>query len=128
MFALQNAPEAEAGSGGLLISPVRAETRTSILDLFLSARDSDQGIGLILDYSTDLFSEAWAKDFLQGFAALLQAISERPAATVKELHELLTETARRQKNLRLQELKMARSQMLEGVRARSTKRSEPLAV
>ncbi|HWE39205.1 MAG TPA: condensation domain-containing protein, partial [Isosphaeraceae bacterium] len=94
MFALQNAPLPALESPGLTMTPLPTESGTAKFDLTMYVTESDEGLGLALEYNTDLFDPATIERMLGHFRTLLEGIVADPDQTVAML-PMLSEAERR---------------------------------
>ncbi len=78
MFVYQNDPLPTPGSSDLTITPLETPLGTAKFDLTLFADESPEGLGLVMEYSTDLFDPATIDRMLAHFRALLEAIVAEP--------------------------------------------------
>jgi amino acid adenylation domain-containing protein len=90
VFALENASDEKLRLPGLTVSSVRAERLTSKFDLVMYAIETEQGLVLSAEYSSDLFEEATAEQMLGYFGRLLESIAKGPETRLDEL-EMLTD-------------------------------------
>jgi amino acid adenylation domain-containing protein len=98
MLVLQNAPFESLRLPRLTISVLPLANRTVKFDLTLSARESENGLGLRLEYNTDIFDSAYIKRMLEQYEILLQGVvqnlelpvSRLPLLSENEKQELLT--------------------------------------
>jgi amino acid adenylation domain-containing protein len=99
MLAMQNAPMPKLELPGLSLEPVQLDTGYSKFDLLLSIVDSSDGLGVVLEYKTDLLHPTTAQRMLNQMQALLEDIvrdEERDIdcfmlMTAAERHQLLVE-------------------------------------
>ena len=94
MMVLQNARGKALELPGLNLGEMRVESATTKFDLTLSLADTEQGLAVTLEYSTDLFESATIKRMLGHFETLLEAVVANPQRRLSDL-PLLTETERR---------------------------------
>ena len=86
MFSVQNMPRATFAAEGLRVEPVAVEVTQAKFDLTLFVVERDGGgLGLSLEYNTDLFDAETAELFLARYEALLAAISAAPKSRVDAL-------------------------------------------
>jgi len=95
MFALQNTPEVHFELPGLSITHMELDTVTSKFDLYMSVRESEQGLHGALEYSTDLFQAATITRMISHFKNLLADAARNPTRRVAGL-DLLNPAERRQ--------------------------------
>jgi amino acid adenylation domain-containing protein len=99
MFVFHNAPAAPLEFQGLSVSPVTSASDTAKFDLTLSIREENGGLGVHLQYNTDLFDGSTVDRLLSHFENLLQGIVADPdrrlsdfsILTQDEQHQLLVE-------------------------------------
>ena len=99
LFALQNLPKTRLTLPGLEASEFSFDRETSKLDLSLYARETDKGLALWFEYSTDLFDAGTIERMAGHYQILLEGIttnpnrhlSDLPLLTVGEQHRLLNE-------------------------------------
>ncbi len=96
MFALQNAPRPETKtSTGLTLSAVEIDGGAAKFDLTLAVQETDGGLGVGVEYNTDLFDAATIERMLRHFEILLEDIVANPDKRINEL-AMLTEDEQRQ--------------------------------
>jgi non-ribosomal peptide synthetase component F len=79
----------------MALTPLEAPSGTAKFDLTLLAAESADGLGLIMEYSSDLFDAATVDRMLAHFRILLEAVVAQPDQPVGAL-PMLTEEERRQ--------------------------------
>ncbi len=86
MFSVQNMPRATFAAEGLRVEPVAVGVTSAKFDLtlFVVERD-DGGLGVSLEYNTDLFDAETTGVFLARYEALLAAIGVAPKSRVDAL-------------------------------------------
>ncbi len=94
MFAHQNDPLPTPASSELTITPLETPLGTAKFDLTLFADESPEGLGLVMEYSTDLFDPATIDRMLAHFRALLESIAAEPDQPIGLL-PMLAEDERR---------------------------------
>ncbi|MCY8598341.1 condensation domain-containing protein, partial [Bacillus vallismortis] len=72
------------------MSPYEAHQGTSKFDLTLGGFTDENGIGLQLEYATDLFSKETAEKWSEYVLRLLKAVAENPNQPISSL-SLVTE-------------------------------------
>ena len=87
-FALQNVPRTEFRLGGLSLTSMDTHNGTSKFDLGLFAVERPEGLSLLVEYSTDLFTAGTMKRFLGHYRVLLEAIVANPDQRIDELQIL----------------------------------------
>ena len=95
LFDLQNAPLHSLRSPDMVLTPLEPPSGTAKFDLTLLASESADGLGLIMEYSSDLFDAATVDRMLAHFRILLEAVVAQPDQPVAAL-PMLTEEERRQ--------------------------------
>jgi amino acid adenylation domain-containing protein len=95
VFNLQTPSGQMASFEDLTFSAVEATSHTAKFDLVLSSIDTNAGIALTMEYSTDLFADESIAQLLEHFEKLLQAIVHNPKLQTNSF-PLLSETERRQ--------------------------------
>ncbi|MCY8448952.1 surfactin non-ribosomal peptide synthetase SrfAA [Bacillus spizizenii] len=90
MFSLQNATEGIPAVGDLILSVHETNFKIAKFDLTMQARETDEGIELDLDYSTNLFKQSTADRLLNHFARLLEDAAAEPEKQISE-YKLLSE-------------------------------------
>jgi amino acid adenylation domain-containing protein len=95
MFQMENTPKEELPLPGLVLSPVEVERVTTQFDLSFDVMENDEGLGVVAEYSTDLFNEATISSMLRRWQILLEGIIANPETRLDEL-PLLTDAEREQ--------------------------------
>ncbi|MFI5791764.1 condensation domain-containing protein, partial [Streptomyces sp. NPDC051640] len=86
MLAFQNAPTTEAAPGDLDLTYLPVGDSTAKFDLMLLAEETTGGeLSLVLEYSTDLFTEQTARAVLDDIQRACRAAAADPACPVGEL-------------------------------------------
>ncbi|QEH36903.1 Linear gramicidin synthase subunit D [Aquisphaera giovannonii] len=85
LFALQDAPRPDFASRSLSVSALESPNPAAKFDLALFAAETDRGLGLELQYSTDLFDAETAEQILDSLAVLLEGISDDPGRSIGAL-------------------------------------------
>jgi len=80
-------------AGGVSIETLPADTGTARLDLTLFLWNAGDGLGGLLEYSTDLFEPATIDRFLAHFQTTLRSLAENPAGALPELPPLVDHPA-----------------------------------
>lgn len=95
MFQLENTPKEELPLPGLTLSPVAVEGVASQFDLSVDVVESDGGLAVVAEYSTDLFEAETIHTLLKRWETLLESIA---AASQQRLSEfsIIDESERRQ--------------------------------
>jgi len=97
MMILLNAPAEDLELKGLKLSRLEMEAGTAVVDLTLSLRETTEGIGGWIEYSTELFEAQSITRLATHFERLLEAMvlnpaerfSQAPMLTESELQQLL---------------------------------------
>ncbi|MCA1566084.1 MAG: amino acid adenylation domain-containing protein [Acidobacteria bacterium] len=84
-FVLQNASEEALEMQGLTLTPLRAGNDTAKFDLMLSLEESAPGVGIAVEYSTDLFDAGTIRRMCRHYATLLAGIAAQPEARLSTL-------------------------------------------
>ncbi|NEO94600.1 MAG: AMP-binding protein, partial [Moorea sp. SIO3G5] len=95
MFALQNAAMGTIEFPGLTCTKLETESVVAKFDLFLSMKDTKEGLIGYWEYNSDLFDRATIRRWIGHFQVLLEAIVANPQQPVTQL-PLLTERERHQ--------------------------------
>src|SRR5438034_2309036 len=95
MFQFQNAASPVFQMKDLNVSPLDVSTDTAKFDLMLAAREEDDALVCVMEYSTELFAGATIERILKQFSNLLAAIAAQPDERVSRL-PLMTEAEQRQ--------------------------------
>ncbi|MGC2777759.1 MAG: amino acid adenylation domain-containing protein [Bradyrhizobium sp.] len=98
-FALQNTPQDAIELPALSLRLLGSEHRTSLFDLTLFMRETEQGLVGTFEYASDLFDRSTIERLVGHFEVLLGGIVSRPEARLSELpllskaerHRLLVE-------------------------------------
>ncbi|MBK8465893.1 MAG: amino acid adenylation domain-containing protein [Chloracidobacterium sp.] len=91
MFGLHNTPPLKPELSGLNLTPIEMNTGTSRFDLEVLVRENPDGLGVLAEYSTDLFDESTIERFIERFEVLLRGILRNPEEVISIL-PILTET------------------------------------
>src|SRR5262249_30991683 len=94
LFALQNAPMPALEAPGLTLTPLELDSGTAKFDLALFAGETDSGLHLEMQYSTDLFDAATIEQMLRHFRTLLEGIVSHPDQPIGTL-PMLNDAERR---------------------------------
>ena len=94
MFQLENTPKEELPLPGLTLSPVDVEGVASQFDLSVDVVESEYGLSVTAEYSTDLFEAATIRRLLDRWRVLLEGIAAEPARRLSDL-PLMDESERR---------------------------------
>lgn len=93
MFGLHNTPPLKQELSGLNLSPVEMNTGTSRFDLEVLVRENADGLGVLAEYSTDLFDESTIERFIDRFEVLLHGVLKNPDENISVL-PILTKAER----------------------------------
>jgi non-ribosomal peptide synthetase component F len=85
MFQLENTPKEELPLPGLTLSPVAVEGVASQFDLSVDVVESEQGLAVTAEYSTDLFEAETIRTLLKRWEILLESIAAAPQQRLNEL-------------------------------------------
>ncbi|WP_158923914.1 non-ribosomal peptide synthetase [Acidisphaera sp. S103] len=91
MLVLETAVEAAPSVPGLRISPLPLESGISKLDLTFHFRRDAEGLGVAIEYRTDLFAEARIRRMLGHVRALAESVTRDRASPVGQLEMLPAE-------------------------------------
>ena len=92
MFGLQNLPRWSKEMPGLTLTPLRAETETTIFDLSLYMAETDRKLIGWMRYSTDLFTSEIVNRMIEHYQTILEKVVAEPAITLQALHDSLAES------------------------------------
>lgn len=95
MFVLQNTSVQMPVLPGLTFTPLKVESATTKLDLWLVMAEGPNGLGGSLEYSTDLFDAPTITRMLKHFRILLEGVTADPGRRLSNL-PLLTGAEQRQ--------------------------------
>ncbi|MBZ4423327.1 non-ribosomal peptide synthetase, partial [Myxococcus sp. RHSTA-1-4] len=95
LFALQNAPRAEARKSRLTLRQVEVENPTNRFELELNLAQSAEGYEGVLGYNSGLFESATAQRMAEHFRSLVEALVSRPEAPLASA-SFLSEAEQRQ--------------------------------
>lgn len=85
MFQLENTPKEELPLPGLTLSPVGVAGVASQFDLSVDVVESEGGLGVTAEYSTDLFEAETIRTLLKRWEILLESIAAAPDQRLSEL-------------------------------------------
>ncbi|HEX8146261.1 MAG TPA: condensation domain-containing protein, partial [Pyrinomonadaceae bacterium] len=94
-FALQNSPRETLELPGLAMSAETLKTELSKFDLTLGVAETESGLGVTLEYRTDLFDVAAVERMAGHFTTLLKGIAARPEERISSLPMLADAERRR---------------------------------
>jgi hypothetical protein len=128
-MALQNAPAESFILPGITLKPVGVMSDTAKFDLLLNLTDTENGLFISLEYSTDLFDESASARITNRFNALLDRIVERRDARLQELVEFLIDEDKREElekdreleNVLLSKFKSAKRRTISGTSVEAEK-------
>jgi tyrocidine synthetase-3 len=83
MFALQNIEMAALEMGTLQLIPYEWDNKTAKFDLTLYAAEGNDGLELMLEYYTKLFTEDTAKRILKDYCKILQEVTKNKDIVIK---------------------------------------------
>ncbi len=92
-FSLQDARKRPPGLGEVKVKQVHVLPKAATNDLMLWVMETRDGLLLMLNYSTELYEQQSAKEFLAGFRTLLGSVLEDVKRPVRELPLLPKEQA-----------------------------------
>ncbi|WP_442950469.1 amino acid adenylation domain-containing protein [Paenibacillus sp. FSL H7-0357] len=95
MLVLQNMEQARFTLADVDVRPVELNHRATKFDLTLNVAEGDQGLQLLLEYSSALFNEETAGRYLMHFVQLLSQITGQPEASIGS-YELVTPEEKQQ--------------------------------
>ena len=95
MFVLHNAPMEELKLPDLSLSPMEVEPETSLFDLTVYLRETEQGMMGLFEYNSDLFDTATIDQMQGHFQTLLEGIVANPNQHLSDL-PILTATEQQQ--------------------------------
>ncbi|CAM2064001.1 Amino acid adenylation domain-containing protein [Sulfidibacter corallicola] len=93
MFILNNAPLDDLHLPGLEATALDQRTARSEFDLTLSLRETEEGLVGDLEYNTDIFTAAFARQFLEAYQVLLAQIAAAPERPIQDLALLAPDRA-----------------------------------
>ncbi|MCA1566176.1 MAG: amino acid adenylation domain-containing protein [Acidobacteria bacterium] len=103
-FSLQTATEV-LEVPGLSMRRLTVDNSTSVFDLGLNMKETDQGLSGTMEYSTDLFNPDTINRMLDAFETLLGNIVANPGARLRALEETLIEADRQNMSVEEEERK-----------------------
>ncbi|MBP2654775.1 MAG: non-ribosomal peptide synthetase [Firmicutes bacterium] len=83
MFVLQNMDMTSMEMGGLTLVPVEIDNKTAKVDLTLYAVEGNNGLELMLEYCTKLFTEETAARLLKDYCKILKEITDNDDILIK---------------------------------------------
>ncbi len=84
-FVLQNAPASPLDLSGLKVQVEESDSGTSKFDLTLVTQETEDGISVCFEFSTDLFDEGTIRRMAEHLETLLSGIAENPERPISEL-------------------------------------------
>lgn len=96
LFVLQNTPHSSAELPGLQLAPFGGSVTTAKFDIALFMWEGSNGLGGMVNYSTDLFEESTISTLVERFTVLLQEIVAQPDALIETLGIATPEEKRQQ--------------------------------
>ncbi len=94
-FALQPDSASSLEISGLEIEPLKLGSVTAKFDLFLSAKETADGLSVTIEYNTDLFDSTTIRRLLSHYRNLLEALVVNPDRRASEF-QLMSEAERHQ--------------------------------
>ena len=85
MFTFHNFPLPVLELGGVTMMPMTMENKTAKFDLSLSLIDTEQGLAVGMEYSTDLFDASTIEGMVRRWRILLEAIVANPEQRLSQL-------------------------------------------
>ncbi|MFN0279993.1 MAG: amino acid adenylation domain-containing protein [Pyrinomonadaceae bacterium] len=85
MFGLHNTPPLKPELSGLNLTPIEVNSGTSRFDLEVLVRETPNGLGVLAEYSTELFDESTIERLIERFEVLLRGILNNPAEKISVL-------------------------------------------
>jgi acyl carrier protein len=119
---LLSTPLPDIGGAELAITPLKADTGGSHLDLIISLVDTPGELTGVLLYNTDLFDAATVLGVFRQFESLLEQIVEHPEAKLSALIDLLAEAERQQARSREELFRQSQGQKLKNLRRVTTRK------
>jgi hypothetical protein len=124
-LVLQNIPEPDLRMPDLSLAPAPLEATTAQLDMNLRVTGNRAGLGLSMEYSTDLYDAATIDHLLAQLETVLATAAARPGVTLDELAALLTEEETRRRAEREREIEAASRQKLRSIRRKPSSGDQP---
>ena len=85
MFAFQNTPHELLELNGLAVSPVVVDNPVARFDLSLYLEETDQGMAITFNYSTDIFDESTIERMADHLRVLFEDIAAHPKRRISDL-------------------------------------------
>jgi amino acid adenylation domain-containing protein/non-ribosomal peptide synthase protein (TIGR01720 family) len=95
IFTMQNAPVSAIDLSGLQLRPVKAESATVKYDLTFVMGETPGGLGVSIEYNTDLFDASTIERMLGHLGALLEGVAKTPEKRLGDLPLLREEERQR---------------------------------
>lgn len=121
MFGLQNLPHWSKEMPGLTLTPLRAETETTIFDLSLYMAETDQRFVGWMRYSTDLFASETIKRMIDHYQTIVRRVVAEPSVTLQALHDVMAEADQQLQMTKQTESRQTLHKMLATVRPQPIK-------
>src|SRR5581483_2394516 len=86
-FVMQTGKAETLHAADLRLTPVELERTTSAFDVALSLQEAEAGLNGWLEYNTDLFDEAFMRQFQGRYELVLQQLESAVSSSVGELLE-----------------------------------------
>ena len=93
MFGFQTISDAADGMNGIRIRPLTGNMVTAKFDMMLMVTERNGRLGVVVEYSTDLFDEDRITQLLEHYRTLLEGIANNPHEHISDL-SLLSEPER----------------------------------
>jgi amino acid adenylation domain-containing protein len=122
-FTFDNTPQETVELSGLTLKVLETGIETTRHNLVLALTDTPHGLTGSFQYNTDLFNASTIARMIAHYELLLRSIIAQPDARLSELRKLLDEADQQQQEARQNELKAARSRMLQTARMKLTRQS-----
>jgi amino acid adenylation domain-containing protein len=123
LFVLQDTTVSTLELPDLKIVPVAFDNRTAKFDLALFCQETEQGLAITWNYSTDLFSAGTIDRLSRHYEALLTYIVQRPNARLNQL-ELVGEAERKQRAMEQEEKKESKRKAFMAVKPKAVSVSQ----
>jgi acyl carrier protein len=119
---LLSMPLPDIGGSELAVTPLKADTGGSHLDVIFSLVDTQRELTGVLLYNTDLFDAPAVLGMFKQLESLLEQIVARPDASLSSLAESLAEAERQQAKGREELFRQSQSQKLKNLRRSNARR------
>jgi non-ribosomal peptide synthetase component F len=117
---LLSTPLPDIGGSELTITPLKADTGGSHLDLIISLAETRHELTGLLFYNSDQFDETTVVEMFNQFEALLTHITTQPDARLSTLTALLAENAKQQMRSKEEGFRTSQRQKLKNLRRSSS--------